>query len=72
MPKLRLNMLFAGSTEGAHRTCVLLGIVATCSADGVPLQPNLAWVFDRFGTHRELFGLTLEQMTPAAFKRGQG
>jgi hypothetical protein len=28
--KLRLNMLFAGSTEGAHRACVLLGIVATC------------------------------------------
>jgi hypothetical protein len=23
--KLRLNMLFAGSTEGAHRACVLLG-----------------------------------------------
>ncbi|MDX2093056.1 MAG: hypothetical protein SFX73_34760, partial [Kofleriaceae bacterium] len=30
--KLRLNMLFAGSTEGAHRACVLLGIVATCRA----------------------------------------
>ena len=27
--KLRLNVLFAGSTEGAHRACVLLGIVAT-------------------------------------------
>ena len=24
--KLRLNMLFAGSTEGAHRACVLLGM----------------------------------------------
>ncbi|MCA9615001.1 MAG: IS66 family transposase, partial [Myxococcales bacterium] len=30
LAKLRLNMLFAGSTEGAHRACVLLGIVATC------------------------------------------
>lgn len=27
--KLRLNMLFAGSTEGAHRACVLLGIAGT-------------------------------------------
>src|SRR4051812_5619459 len=25
-------MLFAGSTEGAHRACVLLGIIATCRA----------------------------------------
>src|SRR5690606_26524492 len=36
LAKLRLNMLFAGSTEGAHRACVLLGIVATCRAMGVP------------------------------------
>jgi transposase len=70
--KLRLNMLFAGSTEGAHRACVLLGIVATCRAVGVPVQAYLAWVFDRLGTHRDLFGLTLEHMTPAAFKRAQG
>ncbi len=40
--KLRLNMLFAGSTEGAHRACVLLGIVATCRAIGVPAQAYLA------------------------------
>lgn len=67
--KLRLNMLFAGSTEGAHRACVLLGIVATCRAIGVPAQAYLAWAFDRLGTHRELFGLALEDMTPAAFKK---
>ncbi len=67
--KLRLNMLFAGSTEGAHRACVLLGIVATCRAVGVPIQAYLAWVFDRLGTHRDLFGLQLEEMTPAAFKK---
>jgi hypothetical protein len=36
--KLRLNMLFAGSAEGAHRACILLGIVATCRAVGVPVQ----------------------------------
>jgi hypothetical protein len=70
--KLRLNMLFAGSTEGAHRACVLLGIVATCRAIGVPAQAYLAWVFDRLGTHRDLFGLALEEMTPAAFKKTLG
>lgn len=67
--KLRLNMLFAGSTEGAHRACVLLGIVATCRALGVPVQAYLAWAFERLGTHRDVFGLPLEDMTPAAFKK---
>jgi transposase len=67
--KLRLNMLFAGSTEGAHRACVLLGIAATCRAIGVPAQAYLAWAFDRLGTHRDVFGLVLEDMTPAAFKK---
>jgi hypothetical protein len=66
--KLRLNMLFAGSSEGAHRACVLLGIVATCRAIGVPVQAYLAWAFERLGTHRDQFGLDLEQITPAAFK----
>jgi len=67
--KLRLNMLFAGSSEGAHRACVLLGIAATCRAIGVPFQAYLAWAFERLGTHREVFGLPIEAMTPAAFKR---
>ncbi len=67
--KLRLNMLFAGSTEGAHRACILLGLVATCRAIGVPIQAYLAWAFDRLGTHRDLFALPLDQLTPAAFKR---
>ena len=66
--KLRLNSLFAGSTEGAHRACVLLGIVATCRALGVPIQANLSWAFDRHGTHRDVYGLALEDITPAAFK----
>ena len=70
--KLRLNMLFAGSTEGAHRACVILGIVATCRAIGVPVQAYLAWAFERIGTHREKFGLALEQITPAAFKAARG
>ena len=67
--KLRLNMLFAGSSEGAHRACVLLGIVATCRANGVSVQAYLAWAFERLGTHRDVFGLDVADMTPAAFKR---
>ncbi len=62
----------AGSTEGAHRACVLLGIIATCRAVGVPAQAYLAWAFDRLGTHRDVFGLKLEDMTPAAFKNTLG
>lgn len=67
--KLRLNMLFAGSTEGAHRACVLLGIIATCRAIGVPTEAYLAWAFERLGTHRDLFGLAANEITPAAFKK---
>lgn len=64
-------MLFAGSTEGAHRAAVLLGIVASCRAIDVPVQAYLAWAFERLGTHRDVFGLELEAMTPAAFKRAR-
>lgn len=67
--KLRLNVLFAGSTEGAHRACVLLGIIATCRTVGVPVQAYLSWAFERLGTHRDVFGLAIEEMTPAAFKK---
>jgi transposase len=52
--KLRLNVLFAGSTEGAHRACVLLGIIATCRTVGVPVQAYLTWAFERLGTHRDV------------------
>jgi len=72
LAKLRLNMLFAGSTEGAHRACVLLGIVATCRAMGVPVQAYLTWAFERLGTHRDTFGLEVHEMTPAAFKKTLG
>ena len=70
--KLRLNILFAGSTEGAHRACVLLGIIATCRALRVPAQAYLAWAFERLGTHRDVFDLPLEALTPAAFKKTLG
>lgn len=67
--KLRLNMLFAGSTEGAHRACVLLGIAATCRAQGVDFERYLDWVFERVGTHRKRYELPLDALTPAAFER---
>jgi hypothetical protein len=67
--KLRLNMLFAGSSEGAHRACVLLGIAATCRGLKVPLQAYLAWVFERLGTDRDTFNLTAAELTPAAYRR---
>jgi hypothetical protein len=67
--KLRMNMLFAGSSEGAHRACVLLGIVASCRVAGVQVQAYLAWAFERLGTHRDAFNLPAAELTPAAFRR---
>ena len=61
-------MLFAGSTEGAHRACVILSLIATCRGLGVPVHAYLSWAFERLGTHRDVFNLPLEAMTPAAFK----
>lgn len=67
--KLRLNSLFAGGTEGAHRAAVLLGIAATCRAIGVDSLAYMTWAFERLGTHREHFGKDIADLTPAAFKR---
>jgi hypothetical protein len=36
---------------------------------GVPAEAYLAWAFERLGTHRDLYGLAIEDMTPAAFKK---
>jgi transposase len=67
--KLRLNSLFAGSTEGAHRAAVLLGIAATCRRIGVDLEAYLTWVFVRRGTHADKYGMKAAELTPAAYKR---
>lgn len=56
---MRLSMLFAGSTHGAHRAGALLGIIATCRAQGIHAQAYLTWAFERLGTHRDLFDLSL-------------
>jgi hypothetical protein len=50
---------------------VLLGIVATCRAVGVPAQAYLSWAFERLGTIATSSPF-LEAMTPAAFKRTLG
>src|SRR5690606_15156868 len=70
--KLRLNSLFAGSTEGAHRAATLLGITATCRAIGVDPLAYLTWAFERLGTHRDVFGMSAAQLTPAAYKAAHG
>jgi transposase len=67
--KLRLNCLFAGGTEGAHRAAVLLGIVATCRRLKLDVEAYLTWVFVRVGTHRNKYDLTAAELTPAAYLR---
>jgi hypothetical protein len=52
-----------------YRACVLLGIVATCRAIGVPVQAYLLWAFERLGAHPDVFGPDVADITPAAFKR---
>ncbi len=69
--KLRLARLFAGRTEGAHRAATLLGVVATCRNIGVDPQAYFARALTRLGTHRDVFGLSAAQMTPAAYKRAR-
>ena len=67
--KARLSWLFAGSTEGAHRAATLLGVVVTARNEGIDVQEYLTWVFERRGTHREKYGLTAANLTPAAYKK---
>ena len=69
--KARLSWLFAGSTEGAHRAAVLLGVIATARNLGVDPQAYLTWAFERTGTHKAQFGLAAADLTPAAYKRAQ-
>ncbi len=67
--KARLSWLFAGSTEGAHRAAILLGIVATAKNLRIDIQEYLTWVFERVGTHAHKFNMPSSGLTPAAFKR---
>ncbi len=66
--KLRHACLFAGGTEGAHAMATLMGLAATCRLQGVDPQAWFTWALERRGTHADLFALTAEQLTPAAYK----
>jgi transposase len=70
--KLRHACLFAGGTEGAHAMAVLMGLASTCRHLGVDPQAWFTWALERRGTHKDLFGLTPEQLTPAAYKKTLG
>lgn len=67
--RLRLNALFAGSAEGGRRWAILLGIVTTAQRLGLDVQAYLTWMFERRGTRKRAFGLSAEQLTPAAYKQ---
>lgn len=69
--KHRLNCLFAGSTEGAHRAATLLGITATCRSIGVDPLGYLGWALSRLGTHRDLYALPASEITHAAYARAR-
>jgi transposase len=67
--KMRLNCLFAGGTEGAHRAAILFGLAATCRRQQVDFEAWMTWVFIRQGTHAHKYNLTAAELTPAAYKR---
>ena len=65
--KLRSASLFAGSTEGAHTLAIHMGLAMTCRNLRVDPQAYYTWALERVGTHRDVFGMTAEQLTPAAY-----
>jgi hypothetical protein len=66
--KLRHACLFAGGTEGAHAMATLMGLAATCRHHGVDPQAWFTWALERRGTHKDVYGMTPDQLTPAAYK----
>jgi hypothetical protein len=66
--KSRLNSLFAGSVEGAHRYATIAGVVASAQREGLDVLAYLTWAFERRGTHRRQFGMRAAELTPAAYK----
>ena len=46
----------------------LMGLAATCRHAGVDPFRYFLWALERRGTHKDVFGLTAEQLTPAAYK----
>lgn len=66
--KLRGSCLFAGGTEGAHAMAIIMGLAATCRHLDVDPQAWFTWALERRGTHKDVFDMTPEQLTPAAYK----
>lgn len=66
--KLRHACLFAGGPEGAHAMATLMGLAATCRHLGVDPQAWFTWALERRGTHKDVFAMAPEQITPAAYK----
>lgn len=66
--KLRHASLFAGSVEGARRWAILLGVVRTAQKCGVDVESYLKWVFERRGSHRKQFGMSVSELTPMAYR----
>ena len=50
---------------------ILFGIATTCRALNVDTQAYLSWVLTRVGTHRDLYGLSAAELTPAAYARAR-
>ena len=67
--KLRLNALFAGSPEGGRRWAILPGVVTTAKRHGLDVQAYLTWLFERRGTWKKRFGMSIADLTPAAYKQ---
>lgn len=65
----RHNWLFAGSEDSAHNIAVLMGLVSTCRLQKIDPQNYLAWAIERRGTWRDKFGIPVQELTPAAYKR---
>lgn len=65
--KLRHACLFAGGPEGAHAMATLMGLGSTCRHAGVDPQAYFTWALERRGTHADLFGMSAEELTPAAY-----
>lgn len=68
--QLRLNALFAGSQDGAHRWAIILGVVETAQRLGLDVFAYLCRAFERRGTWRSHFAMSGGQLTPAANKNG--
>ena len=66
----RHNWLFAGNEDSAHNLAALMGLVSTCRMQGIDPQNYLAWAIERRGTWRDKFGIPVQELTPAAYKRG--